>query len=54
VDDAIAIALVRRTDVVFGFLAIAAAGFRAARRARNERLGLDALEHLANVHGAGS
>src|SRR5436305_810918 len=47
-NDAIAVALIRRPDVVLGFLAIAPARLRASRRARDERVALDVLEHVAD------
>src|SRR2546430_16369431 len=50
VNDAIAIALIRRPKVVFRFVVIAAARVGALRRARSESIGLDLLEHLADVH----
>jgi hypothetical protein len=47
-NDAIAVALIRRPNVVLGLLAIAPARLRASRRARHERVALDVLEHLAD------
>src|SRR3954454_15378692 len=47
-NDAIAIALIRRPNIVLGLLAIAPARLRASRRARHERVALDVLEHLAD------
>src|SRR4051794_30177319 len=47
-NDAIAIALIRRPDVVLGLLAIAPARLRASRRARDEGVALDRFEHLAD------
>ena len=47
-NDAVAVALIRRPDVVLGLLAIAPARLRASRRARHERVALDVLEHLAD------
>src|SRR5204863_8743370 len=47
-DDAVAVALIRRPDVVLRLRAVAPARFRAPRRARRERLVLDALEHFAD------
>src|SRR5436305_4732292 len=47
-NDAVAVALIRRPDVVLGLLAIATARLRASRRTRDERVALDVLEHLAD------
>ena len=50
VDNAIAIALIGRAQIVFRLEAIAAARVRALRGSRDERVVLDLLERLANVH----
>ena len=47
-NDAVAVALIRRPDVVLGLLAIAPARLRASRRARHQRVALDGFEHLAD------
>src|ERR1044071_1769259 len=53
-NDAVAVALVRRPDVVLRLGAVATARLRALRRARRERLVLDALEHFADVRQSAS
>ncbi len=49
-DDAIAVALIRRPQIVFGLIALTSACLGALCRARHERVVLDLLEHLADVH----
>src|SRR5438132_11147924 len=50
VDDAVAIALIRRAQIIFRLGAIAAARLGALRRSWDERVVLDLFESLADVH----
>src|SRR5262249_40862413 len=51
VNDAVAVALIRRPQIVFRLRPVAAARLRALRRAGNECVVLDFLQHLPDVHG---